>query len=113
MHIFVIWKDVTDAFISRAAMETDIENRLMDTVRGEEREGDMYGEGNIETYNMICKIESLLGSLLCDTENSNRGSVTIYRGGMGRRWKKVRERREISVPMADSYSCLTEENKIL
>ena len=31
-------------------METDIENRLMDTVGGEEREGEMYGESNMETY---------------------------------------------------------------
>ena len=38
--------------------ETDIENRPMDMVGGEEGEGEMYGEGNIEIYNTICKIDS-------------------------------------------------------
>ena len=38
--------------------ETDIENRLMDTRGGEEGEGEMYGESNIEIYNTICKIDS-------------------------------------------------------
>ena len=35
-----------------------IENRLMDTGRGEEGEGEMYGESNMEIYKTICKIES-------------------------------------------------------
>ena len=35
-----------------------IENRLMDTGRGEEGEGEMYGESNMEIYNTICKIDS-------------------------------------------------------
>ena len=29
----------------------------MDMVGGEEREGEMYGESNMETYNTICKID--------------------------------------------------------
>ena len=37
--------------------ETDM-NRPMDTVGGEEGEGEMYGESNIEIYNSICKIDS-------------------------------------------------------
>ena len=40
----------------------DIENRLMDMGmgkgRGEEGEGRMYGESNMETYINICKIDS-------------------------------------------------------
>ena len=39
-------------------METDIENRPMDMRGGEEGEGEMYGERNMETYNTICKIDS-------------------------------------------------------
>ena len=35
-----------------------IENRLMDTGRGEDGEGEMYGESNMEIYNTICKIDS-------------------------------------------------------
>ena len=38
--------------------ETDIENRLMDMEGWEEGEGEMYGEGNMETYITICKIDS-------------------------------------------------------
>ena len=36
--------------------ETDIENRLMDMGRGEERV--RYGKTNMETYITICKIDS-------------------------------------------------------
>ena len=38
--------------------ETDIENRPMDKVGGEEGEGEMYGESNIEIYNTMCKTDS-------------------------------------------------------
>ena len=41
-----------------SSAETDIENRHMDTVGGEEIEGETYGESNMETYNTICKIDS-------------------------------------------------------
>jgi len=46
----------------------------MDMVGGEEGEGEMYGNSNIEIYNTICKIAN--GNLLYDSGNSNRGSVT-------------------------------------
>ena len=36
----------------------DIENRPMDKVGGDEGEGEMYGESNIEIYNVMCKTES-------------------------------------------------------
>ena len=35
-----------------------IENRLMDTGRGEEGEGEMYGESNMEIYNTTREIDS-------------------------------------------------------
>ena len=38
--------------------ETDIENRIMDKEGGEEEEGEMYGESNMETYITICKTDS-------------------------------------------------------
>jgi len=31
---------------------TDIESRLMDTGRGQEREGGMYGQSNMEAYTL-------------------------------------------------------------
>ena len=36
----------------------NIENRLTDMGGGEEGEGDMNGESNIEIYNTICKIDN-------------------------------------------------------
>ena len=30
----------------------------MDTVGGEEGDGELFGESNIETYNTLCKIDS-------------------------------------------------------
>ena len=45
----------------------------MDKVGGEEGEGEMYGESNIEIYSTMCKTDR---NLLCDSGNSNRGSVT-------------------------------------
>ena len=56
-HIYGIYNDVTDKFIFRAALKKDIENRLMDPEGGDEGEGEMYGESNMETYNTICKID--------------------------------------------------------
>ena len=35
-----------------------MENRPIDKVGGEEGEGEMYGESNIEIYNTMCKIDS-------------------------------------------------------
>ena len=43
----------------------------------------MYGKSNMETYITVCKIDSL-GNLLYGSGNSNRGSVSTWRGGMGR-----------------------------
>ena len=39
--------------------EADIENKLTDTGRGEERrgEGEMYRDSNMKTYIIICKID--------------------------------------------------------
>ena len=42
----------------------------------------MYGKSNMETYVTICKIDSN-GKFLYDLGNSNRGSISIQRGGMG------------------------------
>ena len=50
-------KDSTDEPICRAAMETQTENRLMDTAGGGGRRG-WEGESNMETYITICKIKS-------------------------------------------------------
>ena len=43
----------------------------------------MYGEGNMETYMTICKIDSQWEFAVW-LRKLNRGSVSIQRGGMGR-----------------------------
>ena len=43
---------------------------------GEEGEGEMYGESNMEIYLSHVK-EIVNGNLLYDSGNSNRGSVTL------------------------------------
>ena len=48
----------------------------MDTEGGEDGEGKMHGESNMETYNTICKIDNNR-KLLHDSGNSSRGPVTI------------------------------------
>ena len=59
MHICGILKDGTDETICRAAMETDTENRLLDSVQGlGGGKAGMDGESNTETYITIFKIDS-------------------------------------------------------
>ena len=53
----------------------------MDMGRGEE--GEMYGKSNMETYITICKIASQWEFAVW-SGNSDRGSVSVWRGGMGR-----------------------------
>ena len=47
----------------------------MDMGRGEEGEGEMYGESNMESYITICKIDRQQ-EFAYDSGNSSRGSVT-------------------------------------
>ena len=42
----------------------------------------MFGKSNMETYITMCEIAN--GNLLHGSANSNMGSVSTYRGGMGR-----------------------------
>ena len=53
--------------------DTDVENRLMDTMREEVGEGGLYIESNMETYISIHKIASK--NVLYDSGNSHPGSV--------------------------------------
>ena len=53
-----------------------LKNRLMDTVAEEEGEGEMYGESTMEAYTLPYVKEIANGSLLYDSGNLKRGSVT-------------------------------------
>ena len=74
----------------------------MDKVGGEEWEGEMYGESNMEIYNTICKIDSQwefavwLRELKLKLCNNQEG---LDRVGGGR---ESRDRGDMDVPMADS-----------
>ena len=59
--------------------DTDTENRLVVYTQGKER---------VEQIERPYVKEIASGNLLYDSGNSNRGSVSIYRGGM--RWEMAR-----------------------
>ena len=61
-------------------MEKQTDNRPMDMVGSEEGEGEMYGESNMETYNAICRTAT--ENLQYSSGKSNRGSMTVQKGGM-------------------------------
>ena len=101
------------ALLPSAGKMPDIENRPMDTGRGEEGEGEMYGKSNMESYNTICKIDSQwefavwlreLKQELCD----NLEGWDVEADG-----RELQEEGDIGVPMADSCWCMTENHKIL
>ena len=56
----------------------------------------MHGESDMETYITMCKIDSQQ-NLLYGSGNSNRGSVSTWRGGMGREMGGRFKREGISV----------------
>ena len=80
---------------------------------GEEGEGEMYGESNIEIYNTMCKTDSQwefavrLGELKQGTLWQAEGL-----GGKGD-GREVWEEGDMGIPMADSCWCMTENHKIL
>ena len=47
-------------------------------------EGGTNGESSRETYTLLCVKQTARGDFLYDSGNSNQGSVTAQRGGMGR-----------------------------
>ena len=69
--------------------------------RGEwvEGKGGMYEENNMETCTLLYVKYITNGDLLYDSSNSNQGSVTTWRGGMGR---EVQAEGDTGIPMADS-----------
>ena len=56
----------------------------------------MYGESNMETYIIICKIDSQWEFAVW-LRNSNRGSVSTYSSGMGREMGEKFKREGIHV----------------
>ena len=78
--------------------ETGTENRPTDMWGGEEGEGEMYGESNIETYNTICNIDSQRAFAVCVRE-LKQGLFDNLEGWDGEGdGREVLEGREIGVP---------------
>ena len=92
-------------------VETDIENRLMDMGRGEERVRRI--DSNMQTYITICKIDNQWEFAVCLRELKQGLCINIegWDGeGDGREGQKGGD---TCTAMADSCWCLTENNKIL
>ena len=94
--------------------DVDIENKLMDKGRQQEGEGEMNGQSSTDAYTLPYVKQTADGKLLCDSEDSDWGSVTTQRGrkGVGG-WKEVKEEGDTCIPMADSCWCMADANTIL
>ena len=69
---------------------------------GEEGEGEMYGESNMETYITICKIESQWGFSVC-LRKLKQGLCNNLEGWAGEGdGKKVQDRGNICIPLVNS-----------
>ena len=90
-----------------------MENRPMDMAGGKEREGEMYGERNMDIYNTICKIDSQWEFTVWLRERT-QGLCDWLEGWDGERARReVQEGGDMGVPMADSCWCRSESHKIL
>ena len=90
MHIYEIQKNDTDEFISfvgihsRAAMEKQTENRLMDMGRGEERVRCMERV----TWELTLPYVKQPMGICCLAQETQMGALYQSRGvGWGRRWE--------------------------
>ena len=82
MHTYGIQIYGTDEPICSAAVKMQTQRTDLWTQRGKENVERM--ENSMETYITICEIDSH-ENFMCDSWNSNQGSATTQRGGMG--WK--------------------------
>ena len=85
----------------------------MDMEGGEEGEGEMYRESNMEIYNTICKTDSQWETAVWLRE-LKRGLCDNLEGWDGEGdGREVREGGHLGGPMADSCSSITQNYKIL
>ena len=84
----------------------------MDMEKGEEGEGEIYRDSNMETYSTMCKIDSQWEFATWFMQHKH-GLCDKLEGWDGEEdGREVQEGGDMGVPMAHSYWCLT-ENKIL
>ena len=85
----------------------------MDMQGGEEREGELSGESDVEIYNTICKTDRQWEFAVWLRE-LKPGCCDNLEGWDGEKdGREVQEGGYMGVPMADSCWCMTENHKIL
>ena len=72
----------------------------------------MYGKGNMETYITICKIDSQWEFAVWLRKLKQRLCINLEGWNGEGQGREVQKGGDICIPMADSCSCLTENNKI-
>ena len=73
----------------------------------------MYGESNMETYVIICKVDSQWEFAVCLRELKQQLCINLegwHGEGDG---KEVQEGGDISILVADSHCCMAETNTTL
>ena len=73
----------------------------------------MYGESNMETYIIICKIDSQWEFAVWLRKVKQRLCINLEGWDGEGDGREVPEGGDICTPMANSSCCLTENNKIL
>ena len=85
----------------------------MDMGGGKEGEREMYGESNMEIYNIICKVDGQCEFAVWLREHK-QGLCDNLEGGDGPGdGREAREGGDTGVPVADSCWCMMENHKIL
>ena len=85
MHICGIQKDGTDEPICRAAVETQMQRTNLWTWLGGGRKEKVGCVQRVTWKNTLPYVKQIAdGNLLYDSGNSNRATVSTWRGGMGR-----------------------------
>ena len=77
------------------------------------REGEMYGKSNMETYIMICKIDSQQEFAVWLRKLKQRLSTTLVGWDGEGGGREVQKGGDICIPVADSCCTLTENSKNL
>ena len=73
----------------------------------------MYGQNNMETYITICKIDSQQEFAVWLRKLRQELCINLERWDGEGDGREVQRGGDICIPMADSYSGLTENNKIV
>ena len=94
----ISWNLKDSGKIKGSSGDTDTENRITDGTGVGAGEGGLRAESNADTCTLPCVKYTAHGNLLCDSGNSNWGSVTTKWGGMRRGGREVQGGGDIRYP---------------